>query len=87
MREAADWYDKQRPGLGAELLDAFAEVFTAIRQQPELHPPVLFDVRRVNCTRFPYAVYFVSEATRVTIVAVVHHRRHPRFWQSRVTGD
>jgi hypothetical protein len=34
--------------------------------------------------RFPYAVYFVSAATAIRVLACMHAKRDPRRWQRRV---
>jgi plasmid stabilization system protein ParE len=40
-------------------------------------------VRRALVRRFPYAVYYVAEPDQISILAVIHTRRHPHRWQSR----
>jgi hypothetical protein len=41
------------------------------------------DVRRALLWRFPFAVFFVSDADSVLAIAVLHVRRDPAVWQSR----
>jgi hypothetical protein len=50
--------------------------------------PVLFatvhrDVRRALLWRFPFAVFFTSDADSVLVLAVLHVRRDPDVWRSR----
>lgn len=73
---SAIWYERERPGLGDELLEIVAATVEAIRTGTLTAQPVpaLRDpsVRRVFVERFPYAVvYFETEAV-VHVVAVAH---------------
>jgi hypothetical protein len=38
LRDACDWYDAQREGLGNELLLAVADAMLALETAPERHP-------------------------------------------------
>ena len=39
LAEAVRWYESQRPGLGAELLEAVGRTFDLIEQNPEIGSP------------------------------------------------
>ncbi|MHB1344126.1 MAG: hypothetical protein ACYCX3_07180, partial [Thermoleophilia bacterium] len=45
VREAADFYDLERPGLGAEFLDAVEGTMRRVIAHPESSPVVLGQVR------------------------------------------
>lgn len=81
--EARDWYEQQRPGLGAQFADALDELMVRIESQPMLYAPAHADVRRVKLKRFPYVVYYRVLADHVEVIAVLHGSREPRVWQSR----
>ena len=83
LEEAFAWYDGQVTGLGSEFMRALRAAFAAISRNPEQFARVRGEIRRALVRRFPYAVYYVVEPQQVTVVAVVHTRRHPRRWQSR----
>jgi plasmid stabilization system protein ParE len=52
--------------------------------RPEAMPVAYRGARRALLRRFPYAVYYsVTEGT-VEVQAVLHTRRNPRRWKSRV---
>jgi hypothetical protein len=55
---AGDWYERQRPGLGAAFTTAVQKVFDRIAAQPQLFQVVLRDIRRVVVPGFPYCVYY-----------------------------
>ena len=55
----------------------------AIQRAPEHAPVAVDDVRKLPLRRFPYVVYFVVVPAGISVLAVIHGRRHPRRWQSR----
>lgn len=60
------------------------EVLDSIDRMPELHRVVHQGVRRAQTRRFPFNVYYCVEADRVIVAGVLHSRRDPRVWKSRV---
>jgi plasmid stabilization system protein ParE len=80
FREAQDWYESQRAGLGAEFARSLEAVVNRIARQPEGAPLVWEDVRRAYLKRFPYAVFFILEPDRVVVLSCMHHRRNPASW-------
>ena len=80
---AAVWYDGERPGLGAEFLDAIRSTFQRIEASPFEFPVVLRDIRRAIAPRFPFGVFFTLDGDVATVVAIVHLHQHPRLWQDR----
>jgi len=85
LDEAYLWYEKQRVGLGAELIACVEAVFDRIRQSPDLHAVVFRNVRQTLVQRFPYVVCYLFEDDRVDVVAVFHGHRDPAVWKSRVS--
>jgi toxin ParE1/3/4 len=83
--QAAQWYERERAGLGGDFL-AEADVtlrriasgplqFPCVRRAPE--------VRRALLARFPYHVWFYLEADGVRVFAVLHAKRDPGELQTR----
>lgn len=83
LDEAFIWYEGRAAGLGSEFLRALRAAFALIRRNPDQFPRVRGDIRRTLVRRFPYAVYYVVDPEQISVLAVVHTRRHPRRWQSR----
>jgi hypothetical protein len=52
------------------------EALERIRQSPEANPLVTPTLRRVLLRRFPYAVYYRVFPSVISVVGVVHGRRH-----------
>lgn len=84
IAEAALWYEARSIGLGAEFLRAVDTCFEEIRRNPEHFPQIYKSSCRALLRRFPYAVYFVSTAGGIRVVACMHVKRDPRRWQRRV---
>ena len=83
---AAEWYELAHEGLG---LDFSAEVEAAVARialSPSRWPVNRVDARtrHVGLRRFPYSVVYRLLADAVIIVAVVHDRREPGYWSSRL---
>ncbi|HVX38032.1 MAG TPA: type II toxin-antitoxin system RelE/ParE family toxin [Gemmatimonadaceae bacterium] len=86
LREARDWYDGQRSGLGRELGDVVATTLERIAAHPEAYPAVFGTLRRAVLSRFPYALFYRRRAAApdvIEVLAVFHHRRDPATWRRR----
>jgi toxin ParE1/3/4 len=83
LLEAAAWYDRRKPSLGAELTAAVDEVLARIAENPQRFRPVRPGVRRALLTRFPYSIHYALEGNAIVILAVFHHRRDPRDLEGR----
>jgi toxin ParE1/3/4 len=82
--EAAVWYDKQRHGLGIEFRDAVDAALAKAAEFPDRFPKMLEDIRCVHVAKYPYRIFYLSNETFITILAIFHVRRDPAIWQSRV---
>lgn len=83
LRESAAWYEERRSGLGNAFIDEFLQTLDRIEDDPELYPYVDEDVRRALLRRFPYGVYYCTEADHIQILAILHLHRSPSIWRSR----
>ena len=85
-RDAALRYAEQRAGLGEEFIQAVEAAMTVVCENPDKFQPVGDGVRIYRLKRFPYFVYFSHqpEQQRIVIYAVVHNRRRPDYWRSRI---
>ena len=86
IAEAALWYESRSLGLGGEFVRAVDVCLAEIRRSPESFPQIYKTTRRAPLRRFPYAVYFVSSAIAIRVLACMHVKRDPRRWQRRVDG-
>ena len=83
VEDAISWYERQRPALGSEFLEAVNAALKVIAQKPRLAPLVQRHTHRSLLRRFPYAIYYRIEGDLVVVVACMHGRRNPRRWRTR----
>ena len=86
IREAARWYERQRPGLGRAFLHQIDVLLDRIREDPLQHQVVYRSVRRAIPRRFPYGLFYRIDGSAVLVFAVVHLHRDPSTWQDREPG-
>ena len=77
LKDAAKWYEQQRPGLGRRFLKAVDEVLELIRQEPLRYSPVGRDTRRALVRPFAYSIFFRIKDDKVVVVGVLHDHRDP----------
>ena len=83
IAEAAIWYERRSAGLGAEFIRSLDACFALISRQPAVFPTVYRQARMALLPRFPLVIYRVFPDF-ISVVAVMHGRRHPRRWKSRL---
>lgn len=84
LERAKRWYDRQRHGLGESFFEESATAITRIQEAPNTWPEFRRVTRRFLVHRFPFAVVYSQRANSVLIVAVMHLKRRPDYWQSRL---
>ncbi len=90
IRDTADWYDRQRRGLGDDFLEALQVRLAELVDSPGLGgrlPGAAREVlaRRVLLSRFPYVVVFVEAEGELRVIAVMHGKRKPGYWLKRLS--
>lgn len=83
LQEALQWYEVQRPGLGAAFRRAVDIAVAAVEERPEAYAVIHRDTRRVLLPRFPYGLYYRVLERNIAVVACMHAKRDPRKWRSR----
>ena len=83
LAEAFRWYEGRRIGLGYEFTRSVRSTLQANEQNPEQYPIAADDIRKAPLRRFPYVVYYVILDADVSVIAVMHSRRHSRRWKER----
>lgn len=80
---AEDWYAKRSVLAARAFLTELMASVEAVREAPERWSSYLSGTRRYHFPKFPFSlIYRVSDDT-ITVVAVAHQRRRPRYWASR----
>ena len=82
LREARDWYEQQRPGLGDEFLLSMADALTRLEESPDQFPLYYRGFHRLLTKRFPYKLFYRIEDDAVIVFRILHaaqdHRRRLR---------
>ncbi len=84
LLDAFRWYQQQRPGLGLDFKLCVDEVISKIQRNPHIHKKIFQGIRRSVTRRFPFGVFYTVENERIIILAVLHARRDPTKWKSRI---
>lgn len=85
---ATEWYESERPGLGAEFLESLGRAGAALRERPETWPlwpgvPERQRVRRYLMERFPFGIAYEIDGDGILFLAVAHLKRRERYWAHR----
>jgi plasmid stabilization system protein ParE len=81
---AVAYYNEQSEGLGYEFAGEIKQTIGRILRFPDAWAQLSPRTRRARTKRFPYVVICQVRGDTVPIVAVMHLRRHPAAWKSRV---
>lgn len=83
IEEALGWYRERSVAAAEEFLHELDVAMERIAEAPAQFLVVRGRLRRVLLHRFPYAVYYKVYPTTISIVGVIHGRRHPSTWPRR----
>ena len=85
LAEAAEYYDHEVPGLGANFLSEVDRAIDLIVGFPEAWGKISEDFRHCNLRRFPYTVIYTLEGSdEIMIVSVFHQNREPSSWRANI---
>jgi toxin ParE1/3/4 len=85
---AAEWYERQRPGLGNEFNEAIQAALDLLQESIVPLSPMpgksgSRGVRRLVLHTFPYDVVVVERSGGYVVLAFAHHARRPGYWRDR----
>lgn len=78
---AALRYERERDGLGFRFEAQVNTVFARLLDNPFQFPEIEEGARRALVRDFPYGVFFTTQNDLITVIAVLHLRRHPDTWK------
>lgn len=78
------WYQQQMKGLGGDFILELEASYQAIQELPDAWPMFENSFRRYVLSRFPYSIIYRSSQSKIFIVAVMHNRRQPGYWHTRI---
>ena len=84
--ESIRYYESQQPGLGRRFLEAIMEALRRIQAHPGRYRVVFVIWRQCRIPRFPFGIIYRVADRRIEVIAVMHLRRKPGYWQHRAAG-
>jgi plasmid stabilization system protein ParE len=84
LDEATEWYELQKSGLGRRFAEDILVSINSILAFPNAWPKVARDSRCRAANSFPYLIVYRQIDDMIYITAIVHMKRHPSTWRSRL---
>ncbi|MDD5141761.1 MAG: type II toxin-antitoxin system RelE/ParE family toxin [Verrucomicrobiales bacterium] len=81
LKEAMEFYESARAGLGAEFLREVEATSKLIESFPLAWLPLSSRTRRCRTRRFPYGLFYQIRNDEILIVSVMDLRRDPKRWE------
>ena len=79
FKQAYQWYEEQRPGLGRQFRLAASERIKQLRHNPYIFSRFEEDIRHVVLRRFPYGMFYTVRDAEVIVVSIQHLHRDPEY--------
>jgi plasmid stabilization system protein ParE len=83
LERAADWYERERTGLGREFRTDFEAALARMTQNPQAYAKEIGQYRACPLHRFSYTIFYADQDDRIWLVAVAHQSRRPGYWKRR----
>ena len=83
LRDAVSQYQEQREGRGETFRSAVRHAIDKFIAPAPQRWPVRRGKHRYVMRRFPYTIAYLTDGTRIMIVAIAHQKRDPASWQER----
>ena len=84
LREAFEFYEAERPGLGAEFLDHVEQAVLHVAEFPRSWPIIVGHMRSCTVAGFPYSIIYAERDGAVYVSAIAHSSRRPYYWRGRL---
>ena len=83
LNEAAQYYERESPGLGDAFVTEVERCTDAIVRYPGAGLVVHGSIRRRLVRRFPYALLYRVKPAGIRVLAVMNLKRRPAYWVGR----
>lgn len=84
LLEARDYYDNLVYGLGKLFVNEIERCLNIIKVNPLAYPVLQKNIRKAVLLKFPYSLLYKSEKETTIILAVMHQKRKPQYWDNRI---
>ena len=89
LASIAQWYERQRAGLGEEFLtealDALDKIFRHPLRYPRSPARTSHHVRQFRLDTFPHAMIYEILDDEIRVAAIAHPSRKLGYWRKRLT--
>lgn len=83
LEQAIEFYKEQQAGLEKRFVEAVDDAINRVCRNPLLYRKIDENVRKCRLLHFPYAIVFRVMSGQIEIIAVMHLRKEPNYWESR----
>lgn len=83
LEGAIDWYNKDSAQRAKLLVEEIETTIEWLLKKPMLFQKLSSRTRKINLPIFPYKIIYQAYEGEILIIALAHHKRHPRYWKKR----
>ena len=86
LDESYVWYEIQKINLGDEFIININQSVNNISENPFHCEEVYKNIRKKIVSKFPFLIYYYIEQEKkeIKIIAVLHAKRNPKIWKTRI---
>jgi len=86
FKEAVNWYDAKKPGVGQRLARDVRNLLRKVAENPTRYRLISRWTRTARVPNWEYSVYFVvtERPAKVRVIAVFHAKRNPEDLRRRL---
>ena len=84
IEDALEWYFGRSLRAAEAFVRETDRAIAVIVRAPRVWPRFEAGTRRYVLRQFPYSIVYREKQAGIEVVAVAHHKRRPRYWQSRL---
>ena len=78
---AAAYYKDKQAGLETRFLEIVEDAALRIQRNPLMYKRIEGELRKCRLPHFPYGLVFRIQAEQIEIIALMHLRQQPGYWQ------
>jgi hypothetical protein len=84
LNEGVDYYEECQAGLGLKFLKEIYSTIQHILKYPQAWSPLSINTRRCLTNRFPYGIIYQILDNEIYIIAVMHLKKKPFYYEERI---
>lgn len=84
LNKAIDWYEAISPKNAIGFVEDVEQTIDSLSKNPLLFQKVNGRIRKANLKIYPYKIIFQIVKKELLVIAIAHHKQHPKFWRKRL---